>query len=55
MKAERRLRKQNPQRLREVLAEGAEHARIPTLSPHALRRTFTTRRLQAGGDMCVLS
>ena len=44
--------KQNPQRLREVLAEGAK---IPMITPHALRHTFGTRWLQAGGDIYKLS
>ncbi len=44
---ERRLWTQNPQRLREVLAEGCGRAKIPTLSPHALRHTFGT---PAGAD-----
>lgn len=52
---EGRLWTQNPQRLREVLAEGCARARIPTLSPHALRHTFGTRWLQAGGDIYKLS
>ena len=46
---------QNPQRLREVLAEGTSRAKIPLLSPHALRHTFGTRWLQAGGDIYKLS
>ena len=46
---------QNPQRLREVLAEGTTRARIPHLTPHALRHTFSTRWLQAGGDIYKLS
>lgn len=53
--AEGCLWKQNPQRLREVLAEGAQRAGIAHLTPHALRRTFATRWLQAGGDICALS
>lgn len=50
-----KLWKQNPQRLREVLAEGAARARIPSLTPHVLRHTFGTRWLQAGGDIYKLS
>ena len=46
---------QNPQRLREVLAEGAARAKIPSITPHALRHTFGTRWLQAGGDIYKLS
>lgn len=55
LEAEDKLWKQNPQRLREVLAEGAERAKIPTITPHALRHTFGTRWLQAGGDIYKLS
>lgn len=46
---------QNPQRLREVLAEGSARAKVPSLTPHALRHTFGTRWLQAGGDIYKLS
>jgi integrase len=46
---------QSPQRRREVLAEGCARAKIPTLTPHALRHTFGTRWLQAGGDIYNLS
>ena len=53
--AEGKLWTQNPQRLREVLAEGTARARTPLLSPHALRHTFGTRWLQAGGDIYKLS
>jgi integrase len=52
---EGKLWMQNPQRLREVLAEGCVRAGIPILSPHALRHTFGTRWLQAGGDIYKLS
>lgn len=55
LKAEDRLWKQNPQRLREVLAQGAERAKIARITPHALRHTFGTRWLQAGGDIYKLS
>jgi integrase len=55
LEAENKLWKQNPQRLREVLAEGAVRAKIPTITPHALRHTFGTRWLQAGGDIYKLS
>jgi integrase len=55
LKAEGRLWKQNPQRLREVLAQGAERAKIARITPHALRHTFGTRWLQAGGDIYKLS
>jgi integrase len=41
--------------LREVLAQGAERAKIPRITPHALRHTFGTRWLQAGGDIYKLS
>jgi integrase len=52
---EDKLWKQNPQRLREVPAEGAARAKIPMITPHALRHTFGTRWLQAGGDIYKLS
>jgi integrase len=55
IEAEGRLWKQNPQRLREVLTQGAERAKIPRITPHALRHTFGTRWLQAGGDIYKLS
>jgi integrase len=37
------------------MAEGTARAKIPSLSPHALRHTFRTRWLQAGGDIYKLS
>jgi integrase len=49
---ESRLWTQNPQRLREVLAEGCARAKIPTVTPHVLRHTFGTRWFQVGGDIC---
>ncbi len=52
---EGKLWTQNPERLREVLAEGCARARIPNLTPHALRHAFGTRWLQAGGDIYKLS
>jgi integrase/recombinase XerD len=55
LEEENKLWKQNPQRLREVLAEGAVRAKIPAITPHALRHTFGTRWLQAGGDIYKLS
>ena len=55
LQEEGKLWKQNPQRLREVLAEGSARAKIPSLTPHALRHTFGTRWLQAGGDIYKLS
>jgi integrase len=55
LKAEDRLWKQNPQRLREVLTQGAERAKIERITPHAMRHTFGTRWLQAGGDIYKLS
>lgn len=55
LEEEDKLWKQNPQRLREVLAEGAARAKIPPITPHALRHTFGTRWLQAGGDIYKLS
>ena len=53
--AEGKLWRQNQQRLREVLAEGAVRAHVPHLTPHTLRHTFGTRWLQAGGDIYKLS
>src|SRR5712691_7533866 len=50
-----KLWKQNPQRLREVLAEGSARAKITSITPHALGHTFGTRWLQAGGDIYKLS
>jgi integrase len=55
IEAENRLWKQNPQRLHEALAQGADRAKIPRITPHALRHTFGTRWLQAGGDIYKLS
>src|SRR5688572_11717871 len=55
LEEEGKLWKQNPQRLREVLAQGTARAKIPTITPHALRHTFGTRWLQAGGDIYKLS
>jgi integrase len=52
---EDKLWTQNPQRLREVMAEGSARAKIPALTPHSLRHTFGTRWLQAGGDIYKLS
>lgn len=53
--ADGKLWTQNPQRLREVLAEGAQRAKIPHISPHDLRHTFGWRWIQAGGDVYILS
>ena len=55
LEGESKLWKQNPQRLREVLAEGSTRAKIPSITPHVLRHTFGTRWLQAGGDIYKLS
>jgi integrase len=55
LEEESKLWKQNPQRLREVLAEGSARAKIPSITPHVLRHTFGTRWLQAGGDIYKLS
>jgi site-specific recombinase XerD len=52
---EGRLWRQNPQRLREVLAQGTVRAKVPHLTPHVLRHKFGTRWLQAGGDIYKLS
>jgi len=50
-----KLWRQNPQRLREVLADGSARAKVPHVTPHVLRHTFGTRWLQAGGDIYKLS
>jgi len=55
LEEEGKLWTQNPQRLREVMAEGSTRAKIPSLTPHALRHSFGTRWLQAGGDIYKLS
>jgi len=55
LEEEGKLWKQNPQRLREVLAEGSARAKISSITPHVLRHTFGTRWLQAGGDIYKLS
>lgn len=55
LEQEGKLWKQNPQRLREVLAEGCARAKIPAITPHVLRHTFGTRWLQAGGEIYKLS
>jgi integrase len=52
---ERKLWKQDPQRLREVLAEGSTRAKIPSITPHVLHQTFGTRWLRAGGNIYKLS
>jgi integrase len=38
-----KLWRQNPQRLREVLAEGSARAKIPSLTPHVLRHHADNR------------
>ena len=38
-----------------MLAEGAARAKVPSLTPDALRHSFGTRWLQAGGDIYKLS
>ena len=53
--ADGRLWRQNPQRLREVLATAAKRAGTHHLSPHDLRHTFGHRWLVAGGDIYTLS
>jgi integrase len=55
LEAEGELWTQNPQRLREVLAEGAKRAKIPHLGPHTMRHTFGWRWLRDGGDIYKLS
>lgn len=55
LEADGKTWKQNPQRLREVLAAGAVRAKIPSITPHALRHTFGTRWLEVGGDIYKLS
>src|ERR1700681_1518903 len=55
LEEEGKLWRQNPQRLREVLADGAARAKVPPEPPRVLRHTFGTRWLQAGGDIYKLS
>jgi len=55
LKEDGKLWRQNPQRLREVLADGSARAKVPHVTPHVLRHTFGTRWLQAGGDIYKLS
>ena len=55
LEEEGKLWTQDPQRLREVLAEGTARVKVAHLTPHALRHTFGTRWLQAGGDIYKLS
>jgi integrase/recombinase XerD len=55
LREENKLWTQDPQRLREVLAEGCARAKIPIITPHVLRHTYGTRWLQAGGDIYKLS
>jgi integrase len=50
-----KLWRQNPQRLREVLAQGSARAKIPSLTPHVLRHNVGTRWLEGGGDIYKLS
>ena len=38
-----------------MLTEGTARAKIAAVTPHALRHTFGTRWLQAGGDIYKLS
>jgi integrase len=63
--ADGRLWRQNPQRLREVLAEACAERKnkmgvmtrpaIPHISPHVLRHSFGWRWLKGGGDIYTLS
>jgi integrase len=59
LQADGRLWTQNPQRLREVIAQACRarkgRAAIAHLSPHALRHTFGHRWLVGGGDIYTLS
>lgn len=50
-----RLWNANQQNYRDILQVGAEKADIEHLSPHALRHTFATRYLAAGGNIFILS
>ena len=52
---EGRLWQQNPQRLREVVAEAAKRASIDHLGPHTMRHTFGWRYLKGNGDIYTLS
>jgi integrase len=54
-KADGKLWTQNPQRLREVLAQASARAGIGHRSPHDLRHEFGRRWIVAGGDVFVLS
>lgn len=50
-----RLWPANPQNYRDMLQTAAVAANIDHIWPHALRHTFATRYLQAGGDIYILS
>lgn len=45
LEEESKLWKQNPQRLREVMAEGSARARIPSITPHVLRHYSASRTI----------
>jgi integrase len=45
LEEEGKLWKQNPQRLREVLAEGSARAKIPSITPHVLRHYAASRTM----------
>lgn len=53
--AKGRLWRASSQRYWQVLSVAAKTAEIPHISPHALRHSFGTRYIQAGGDIFVLS
>lgn len=55
MAAMGRLWHANQENYRQALRNGAKMAKIPHIFPHALRHTFATRYLQAGGNIFILS
>lgn len=43
-----------PSSIYRIVQKRAEQAKIPTITPHDLRRTFASRMLDAGIDLFVL-